>query len=136
MGKLYLEVVTPNKVLVSREVDSVVAPGTEGQFGVLPGHVPFLSGIIPGEIRYSVGTDQFLLAVTRGFAEISNDNVSVLVDAAEKAGDIDVERARLAMERARERLSKDRSSEDIDFVRAEAALQRATVRIKVAEKAS
>ncbi len=135
MARLFLEVVTPDKVLVSRDVDSVVAPGSLGEFGILPGHISFLSGIIPGELRYSDGATKESMVVTSGFAEVSNDRVSVLVDAAEKAVEIDVDRARMAMERARERLAKDRGAQDIDFARAEAALRRSIARIKVAEKA-
>jgi F-type H+-transporting ATPase subunit epsilon len=115
MGKLYLEVVTPEKVLVSQEVDSVVAPGTEGEFGVLPGHILFLSGIVPGELRYISGPERGSMVVTNGFAEVSNDRVSILVDAAEKAGDIDVERARVAMERAKARLAREKEAGDIDL---------------------
>jgi len=135
MGKLHLEVVTPEKVLVSEEVDSVVAPGALGEFGVLEGHVPFLSGIVPGELRYTSKGQTKHLAVSPGFAEVSNDKVSVLVDAAERAHDIDVDRARRAMERAKERLSKHRATEDIDSARAEIALKRAVARIKVSGKA-
>ncbi|RLF56666.1 MAG: F0F1 ATP synthase subunit epsilon [Thermoplasmata archaeon] len=136
MGKLFLEVVTPEKVLVSQEVDSVVAPGTEGEFGVLPGHIHFLSGIVPGELRYDAGGTKEIMAVSTGFAEVSDDKVSILVDAAEKAAEIDVKRAQSALERARERLSKERGTEEeIDFARAEAAMKRAIARIKVAEKA-
>ncbi|MBW1782081.1 MAG: F0F1 ATP synthase subunit epsilon [Deltaproteobacteria bacterium] len=134
MGKLYLEVVTPEKVMVSQEVDIVVAPGSLGEFGVLEGHVPFLSGIVPGELRYSSGNEREHFVVTTGFAEVSENRVSVLVDAAEKAAEIDVERARKALERAKERLAKDRSAEDVDFARAEAALKRAIVRMRVGEK--
>ena len=134
MGVLYLEVVTPEKVVVSQEVESVVAPGSLGEFGVLEGHVPFLSGIVPGEVHYSSGDDTERIAVSTGFAEVSNDRVSILVDAAERAHEIDVERARQAVERAKERLAKDRGAEDIDLMRAEAASKRATARIKLAEK--
>lgn len=134
MSKLKLEVVTPAGVSVNEEVDMVVAPGTEGEFGILPGHVSFLSGIVPGELRYTIGQEKKILAVTSGFAEVFKDRVSVLVDASERASDIDIERARKAMQRARERLSKDRKSEDIDFGRAEAALKRSIVRIRIAEK--
>lgn len=134
MGKLHLEVVTPERALLSLEVDSVVAPGALGDFGIMEGHIPFLSGIAPGELRYTSNGHTEYLAVSTGFAEVFNDKVSVLVDAAEKSGDIDVERARLAMERARERLAKDRGTEDIDFARAEIALKRAVMRIKVVEK--
>ncbi|MEJ2723501.1 MAG: F0F1 ATP synthase subunit epsilon [Deltaproteobacteria bacterium] len=135
MEKLQLEVVTPAKVVIKAEVDMVVAPGVEGEFGVLPGHVLFLSGIVPGELRYTVGTQRQFLALSEGFAEISNNRVSILVDAAEIASDIDVERAARAAERAKQRMAKDRAGEDIDFKRAEAALQRALVRLKVAKKA-
>ena len=134
MAKLFLEVVTPDQVVVSEEADMVVAPGTEGEFGVLPGHVLFLSGIVPGELRYTSGSKKEALAVTTGFAEVSNDKVSILVDAAERASDIDIERARRAIERARQRLAKERGAEDVDFRRAEGALQRAIIRLKIAEK--
>ena len=134
MGRLYLEVVTPKGVLVSQEVDSVVAPGTEGEFGVLPDHVLFLSGIVPGELRYISGSVKGSMVVTTGFAEVSNDKVSVLVDAAEKTSEIDRERAQQAMERARRRLAKERGSEDVDFVRAQLALERAIARMKAVNK--
>ncbi len=134
MGRLYLEVVTPERVLVSQEVDAVVAPGTEGEFGVLPGHVLFLSGIVPGELRYTSGSVEDSMVVTAGFAEVSNDKVSVLVDAAEKSSEIDRERARQAIERARTRLEKERGSEDVDFIRAELALKRAIARVNAVGK--
>ena len=134
MDTLHLEIVTPAKITVSTDVDMVVAPGSLGEFGVLTGHVPFLSGIVPGELRYTVGEKTEYLAVTSGFAEVSDDNVSILVDAAEKAEDIDIERAKQAKERAEDRLAKDRAAENIDFTRAEAALKRAMIRMKVAEK--
>ena len=136
MARLFLEVVTPEKVLVSQEVDLVMAPGTEGEFGILPGHIAFLSGIIPGELRFDNGDKKEYMAVTFGFAEISNDRVSVLVDTAEKAGDIDIERAQKAMERAKARLEKESEKEDVDILRAEAALKRAVSRMKVAKKAA
>jgi F-type H+-transporting ATPase subunit epsilon len=133
MGKVHLEVVTPQRILVSQDVEIVVAPGSLGEFGVLEGHVPFLSGIVPGELRFTVGGKTERFAVASGFAEMSEDKVSILVDAAEPARDVDLERARKAFERAKERLAK-RGAEDIDFIRAEAALRRAMARIKVAEK--
>jgi F-type H+-transporting ATPase subunit epsilon len=135
MGKLFLEVVTPEKVLASLEVDTVIAPGTEGEFGVLPSHINFLSGIVPGELRYNAGNKWEYMCVTAGFAEVSGDRVSILVDSAEKAIDIDQARALSAMDRAKERLAKDRDNKDIDFLRAEAALKRAIARIKTARKA-
>ena len=134
MGKVNLEVVTPSGTVAEVEADIVVAPGIEGEFGVLPGHINFLSGIEPGELRYRNGEKIEYMAVTSGFAEVSNDKVSVLVDSAEMAHEIDLERATSAMERAKERLEKKRDSDEIDFARAEAALQRAISRVKVAKK--
>ena len=98
MGKIHLEVVTPDKILVSQDVDIVVAPGSLGEFGVMEGHTAFLSGIVPGELRYTSDAQTEYFAVTDGFAEVSNDQVSVIVDAAERAVDIDVERASRATE--------------------------------------
>ncbi|MBW1804994.1 MAG: F0F1 ATP synthase subunit epsilon [Deltaproteobacteria bacterium] len=134
MGILYLEVVTPEKVLVSQEVDMVMAPGSEGEFGILPEHINFLSGIVPGTVRFDSGDTIEYMSVSMGFSEVSENRVSILVDSAEKAHDIDMERAQNAMDRARDRLAKDRGTEDIDFVRAEAALKRAVSRVKVAKR--
>lgn len=134
MATLQLELVTPEGVLVSREVESVVGPGSLGEFGILPNHVAFLSGIVPGELRCTAGGKTQRFAVMSGFLEVSENRVSVLVNAAERAEAIDVERARKAMERARERLARARGAEDVDFARAEAALRRAVARLKVAEK--
>jgi F-type H+-transporting ATPase subunit epsilon len=135
MDKLHLEIVTPARVVLEKDVDSMVAPGSEGEFGVLPGHVSFLSGIVPGELRYTAGSEKEALSVTAGFAEVFRNKVSILVDAAERASEIDAERAKKAMERAKERLSRDRSDKEIDFARAEAALRRAVARLKVVQKA-
>lgn len=135
MEELYLEVVTPNRVVVSKGVDIVVAPGSDGEFGILKDHVPFLTGILPGEVRFSTGNETEYLAVSSGFAEVSDNKVSILVDSAELAHEIDLKRAKDAMTRAQERLEKDRSKEEVDFLRAEAALKRAINRIKVKEKA-
>jgi len=133
MGNVHLEVVTPQRILISQDVESVVVPGSLGEFGVLEGHVPFLSGIVPGELRFTAGGKTERFVVASGFAEVSENKVSILVDAAESARDVDLERARKALERAKERLAK-RGAEELDFVRAEAALRRAMARIKVAEK--
>lgn len=134
MDKVNLEVVTPARVVLRQDVDMVVLPGSEGEFGVLPGHIPFLSGILPGELRYTAGSEKGYVSLSSGFAEVFNNKVAVLVDAAEKAGDIDLERAKKAIARAKERLSRDRSDKEIDFLRAEGAMKRAMVRVKVAEK--
>ena len=134
MGALFLEIVTPEKVLVSQEVDMVVVPGTEGQFGILPEHINFLSGIVQGELHFESNNSTQYMSVNAGFAEVSANKVSILVDSAEMADQIDIERAQKSMDRAKERLAQEREKEDIDFLRAEIALQRALIRLKVAGK--
>ena len=130
-----LEVVTPEKVVVSEEAHIVAAPGSLGEFGVLIGHTPFLTTLKTGIIRYSdaAGTEKFVF-VSGGFAEALPDKVTVLAESAESREDIDLERAKAAMERAQQRLAADRKREDIDFIRAQAALERALVRIRLVEK--
>jgi F-type H+-transporting ATPase subunit epsilon len=130
--KLRLEVVTPYGPVFSDEVDEVVAPGDEGEFGVLPGHVPFITTLKIGILTYKKNGSTGYMFVNTGYAEVKDDRVLILADSAEKAEDIDVERAREALRRAEERL---KTQDDIDFARAQAALQRATTRIEVAKKA-
>jgi F-type H+-transporting ATPase subunit epsilon len=133
-ANIRLEVVTPEKVVVSEEVQIVACPGSLGEFGVLIGHTPFLTTLKTGIIRYTdaAGTEKFVF-VSGGFAEALPDKVTVLAESAENREDIDLERARAAKERAEKRLAVDRKGEDIDFVRAQAALERALVRIRLAE---
>ena len=129
-----LEVVTPEKSVVSEEAQIVMSPGSLGEFGVLIGHTPFLTTLKIGTIRYkdAGGTEKYVF-VNSGFAEALPDKVTVLADSAERREDIDVERAKAAMERAEKRLAEDRSKEDIDFYRAKVALTRAVERVKLAE---
>ena len=131
---IILEVVTPENVVVSEEAQIVASPGSLGEFGVLIGHTPFLTTLKTGIIRYTAvdGTEQYVF-VSGGFAEALPDKVTVLAESAEKQQDIDVDRAKAAMDRAEKRLSEDRSKEDIDFTRAKLALERAITRIKLAE---
>jgi F-type H+-transporting ATPase subunit epsilon len=131
MEKLKLEIVTPAGLVFSGEVDEVVASGSEGEFGVLPGHAPFFTTLKVGIITIKKGTEVMYFFVNSGYAEVGPDKVIVMADSAEKAVDIDVERAKAAMKRAEERLKK---VEEIDFARAESALERATTRIQIAEK--
>jgi F-type H+-transporting ATPase subunit epsilon len=130
-NRILLEVVTPDRVVVSTEADVVVAPGVEGQFGVLFGHVPFLSALEIGEMYYRDGGKQEFLAVSGGFAEVTGTKVTIVAEAAEAGREIDLERARLAKERAERRLAAAKT-ENIDWARAEASLRRAVMRMKVA----
>jgi len=130
---IHLEVVTPEKIVVSEEAQIVASPGSEGEFGVLAGHTPFLTTLKTGMIRYTdVNGKEHYIFVSGGFAEALPDKVTVLAESAEKRSEIDVERAKAALQRAEERLAEARSREEVDFNRARGALNRATVRIRVA----
>ena len=134
-GKIRLDVVTPEKVVVSEEAQIVACPGTLGEFGVLIGHTPFLTTLKTGVVRYTDadGKERFVF-VSSGFAEALPHKVTVLAESAERRREIEIERAKAALERAQKRLEEDRSREDIDFARAQAALERAITRIRLVEK--
>jgi F-type H+-transporting ATPase subunit epsilon len=128
---LTLELVTPTRLVASETVDEVVVPGSDGYFGVLPGHAPLLATLGIGELTYRIGREEHHVAVAGGFAEVRNDKVIILADTAEKPDEIDRARAERAKERAEQRLSG-RLPEEIDYVRAMAALARALTRLQVA----
>src|SRR5687767_9423855 len=131
--KLTLEIVTPDRALVSEQVDEVQLPGSEGYFGVLPGHTPLLATLQVGELWYRIGQEKHYLAVAFGFAEVLPDRVTVLAQIAERPGDIDVPRAEAAKKRAEERIGKPLT--DMDFERARIALMKSLIRIQVAARA-
>ena len=129
--QLLLEVVTPDRLVLSTEAEVVVCPGAEGQFGVLPGHIPFLSALEIGEMYYKAGGKTEYLAVSGGFAEVTGEKVTIVAESAEVGREIDVERAKRALERAEKRIAAGKTAE-IDWARAEAALRRSLARAKVA----
>lgn len=129
-----LEIVTPYGLVVSSKVEEAYLPGSQGDFGVLPGHAPFLTSLRIGELHYKRDKEVHFLAVNRGFAEVTPTKTTILVDTAEAAEEIDLERARAAKARAEERL-KTLSSKDPEYQQELEALERARVRIQVAEKA-
>ena len=129
--QLLLEVVTPDRKVLSTEADVVVCPGVEGQFGVLFGHIPFLSALDIGEMYYKAGGKTEYLSVAGGFAEVTGAKVTIVAEAAERSCDIDIEQVRRAQERAQKRLAASKT-EVIDWTRAEAAMRRSLVRAKVA----
>jgi len=133
--KLTLEIVTPDRALATEQVDEVELPGAEGYFGVLPGHTPLLAALQVGEMWYRVGQEKTYAAIAFGFAEVLPDRVTVLAHVAERAQDIDVERAERAMKRAQERISRAPAQTDIDFERARVALMKSLIRLQVASKA-
>src|SRR5215467_11586262 len=103
---LTLEIVTPERALVTEQVDEVEIPGAEGYFGVLPGHAPLLASMQVGELWYRTGQDKHYLAIAFGFTEVLPDRVTVLARIAERSQDIDVKRAEEAKRRAEEHLSQ------------------------------
>jgi len=125
--KLLLEIVTPDRKVLSQDVDYVGAPGALGEFGVLPNHIPFLSALGIGNLYYKDAGKTHYVFVSGGFAEVSPDKVTILAEAAEKAPDIGLERARKAQERAPQRLA--RAQDKIDYARAQAALRRSLARL-------
>jgi F-type H+-transporting ATPase subunit epsilon len=128
-----LQIVTPDKLLVRAQVDEVEIPGSEGYFGVLPGHTPMLASLAVGELWYRTGQEKTYLAIAFGFAEVLPDRVTILAQLAEKADDIDVARAQEAKRRAEERLAQPRP--EMDYERARVALMKSLARLQVSSRA-
>ena len=128
---LRLRVVTPQRLLLDEEADEVTAPGTVGEFGVLPNHITFLSSLEPGRLTYRRGGQVRTLVVSGGFAEVVDNVMTVLADSAEFANEIDIERAGAALRAAEESL-KTLAVNDPAFAEAQAARQRAQARLEVA----
>jgi len=131
--KIRLRVVTPARVVLDEEVDEVTGPGVKGEFGVLPNHISFLSLLEPGEMSYKQGATRRSLALSGGYAEVLDNVMTVLAPVAEFGSEIDVDRARMAKDKAERRLSE-LHFEDKDFAAAEVALRRALIRLRVAAK--
>jgi len=132
MATTRLEIVTAEGVVFSDDVDVVVAPGVEGQLGILPHHAPLMTMLQPGELLVKRGGEEFFLAISGGFLEVRPDRVIVLADAAERAEEIDIARAEAAKRRAEELLKS--HPPEVDAARAEAALLRSLARLKVVER--
>ena len=132
MSPVRVDIVTAERVVYSEDVDIVVAPGSQGELGILPHHAPLMTTLEPGELRVRKGGEEYSLAISGGFLEVRPDRVIVLANAAERADEIDVARAEAAKERARERIGHPAAG--VDLSNAEASLRRALARIRVAEK--
>ena len=133
MASLRLDIVTAEQSIFSDDVDMVIAPGVEGQLGILPHHAPLMASLQPGELLVRKGDTEEILVISGGFLEVRPDRVIILADAAERAEEIDVARAEEAKRRAEERL-KERHVIGVDETKVEAALQRAMARLTIAEK--
>jgi len=136
MDKYFLlEIVTPYGLVVSSKVEEAYIPGVQGDFGVLPGHIPFLTSLRIGELHYRRDKEVHFLAINRGFAEVTPSRTTILTDTGEPAEGIDVERAQTAKVRAEERL-KNLVKEDPAYHQEKDSLERARVRLRIAEKAT
>jgi F-type H+-transporting ATPase subunit epsilon len=137
-AKLILEIVTPDRALLREEVDEVVVPGSQGEFGVLPGHTPLLSMLKIGELWYRQGPERHYLAIAFGFVEVLPDRVTVLAQVGEREREIDVQRAERAKQRAEQRLAQAQphlTQVDFDIERARIALMKSLLRLQVASRA-
>jgi F-type H+-transporting ATPase subunit epsilon len=133
MSSLKVDIVTAERVVYSSDVDIIIAPGVEGQLGILPHHAPLMTILQAGELVVRKDGQEESLAISGGFLEVRPDRVIILADSAERAEEIDVARAEAARKRAEERLRGVKKA-GIDETRAEAALRRAIARISVADK--
>jgi F-type H+-transporting ATPase subunit epsilon len=131
--ELVLEIVTPEKMTFSGNVEDVTIPGSEGEFGVLRGHEALLSSVDIGELNFTKDGKKVYYAVNTGYAEVTSDKVTILIETAERSDSIDKDRARRAKENAEARLAQI-AKDNIEFERARAALARALTRLNVAEK--
>ncbi len=132
MAKLHLEIVTPDNVVLDTDADYIGAPGVDGQFGVLSGHIPFLTALEIGKIYYRLDGKEYNIFVSGGFLEVLNNKVTVLAQSAEIADAIDVRRAESAKKRAEERIVA--KSQGLDLDRAEFALKKSITRLNIASR--
>jgi F-type H+-transporting ATPase subunit epsilon len=129
-----LEIVTGERLVYSDDVESVVAPGVEGEMGILPHHAALMTSLAPGELRVKKDGQEVVMAVSGGFMEVLPHKVTILADTAERADEIDEARAEEARNRAQKRLAQAEKDGGVDAARAQAAMRRAVVRLKVAQK--
>ncbi|GIQ70857.1 F0F1 ATP synthase subunit epsilon [Xylanibacillus composti] len=131
MSTVLLEIVTPERIVYSEPVDMVSVRGAEGELGILPNHIPLVTPLRVAPVRVKSEGKEEYIAVGGGFLEVRKDKITILAETAEKPGEIDVDRARAAKERAEKRLQS--RMEEIDFRRAEIALQKALTRLDVSQ---
>lgn len=131
--RIKLDIVTPERLAYSDEVNMIIARATDGDLGILPGHAPLIAGLQVAPLRLLKDEGEEQIAICSGFLEVQSDKVTILAACAELPGEIDVKRAQAAKERAESRLRS--AGEDIDIARAEMALKRALLRLSIADHA-
>lgn len=130
MSKLHLQIITPEKIVYEDDIDMITIPGTEGELGILPHHIPLFTKIKPGEMKIRKGNEENYLAITGGFADVTGEKVTILADYAVRAEDIEEQRVEEAKKRAEEAMKE--KTNRTDFAIAEADLRRALLELKVA----
>lgn len=131
MSTFLLEIVTPDRLVFSEQVNSLTVRGMEGELGILPGHIPFVTPLQVAPVYVTIGKERTPFAVQGGFVEVRKEKVVILAESAERPEEIDIERAEAAKERAEARLKASGRQDEVDHRRAEMALQRAMNRIRV-----
>ena len=132
MAEMKLEIVTAERIVYSEDVSVLVAPGSDGELGVLPGHAPLLTTLAPGEIKVTRDGEESFMVVSGGFLEVLGNKVTILANTAEHADEIDEDRAEAALQRAQERVASAES--DLDLERALASMRRSAARLGVARR--
>jgi F-type H+-transporting ATPase subunit epsilon len=130
--RIQLDIVTPERLMISEAVDEVIAPGSEGEFGVLPGHCRFLATLRIGELRYRQGEQWRRLSVSWGYAQVEPKRVTVLAEIAERAEEIDLARAEASAKAAEQELAAAKKREEMEAARVQ--LEKALLRLKVGRK--
>ena len=134
MAKIKLEIISPNKVVYSADIDMLIVRSIAGDLGIMPKHAPLLAGLVPHAMRAMIDGTENLIAVSGGFIQVQPDKIIVLASAAELPFEIDINRAKKAYERAQKRLESFKENpevkSDVDTLRARAALERAKARLK------
>jgi F-type H+-transporting ATPase subunit epsilon len=126
-----LDIVTPGKVVFSKDINVLVAPAIDGDIGILPKHTPLITALKTGVLEIKIDGQKLFISISKGFMEVKPEQINVVVKSAELPGEINVNRAQKALERAKKRLEL--KDDEIDFIRAEGALERAIARLKAAE---
>ena len=133
-NKIRLDIVTPDRMVYSEDVNMVIARATDGDLGILPGHAPLIAGLEIWPLRIQTDEGEHLFSVCGGFIEVRPQKITVLAGCAELPEEINIDRAESAKDRAERRLKEAEGSSNIDVRRAEVALKRAIMRIRVVEK--
>lgn len=133
---MQFQIITPERVVFSDEVEQVSLPTRDGEITVMPHHIPLVTILQPGELRYKKGGDDFFMAVSGGFAEVRDNGqtLAILADTAEHAHEIDVRRAEEARERAEKLMSEAQHREDIDYAALQSKLEKELARLRVGNK--